>query len=92
MWNKIARDNTDKKNVGGAAKPKGADDKKTNDKKKLDKPFPGPGTYEIKSGFPEVEKKDQKKEKKDKDDKEKGKKEDPKIFGAKIANVPGPGN
>lgn len=74
MWNRIARDNNDKK---GQPQTKGkaeGDKKAQGDKKKQDKPLPGPGSYEIKSGFPEVEKKDHKKnEKKDKDDKEKEK-------------------
>lgn len=74
VWNRIARDNNEKK---GQPQTKGkaeGDKKNQGDKKKMEKPLPGPGTYEIKSGFPEVEKKDVKKaEKKDKEEKDKDK-------------------
>jgi hypothetical protein len=51
VWNKIARENADKKGAP-ATKAKAEDKKdKANDKKKADKPFPGPGQYEFKSEF-----------------------------------------
>lgn len=43
-WNVIARDNLEKKGAIGSSKSKGEGDKKAlGDKKKQDKPFPGPG-------------------------------------------------
>lgn len=86
VWNRIARDNNEKK---GQPQTKGkaeGDKKNQGDKKKLEKPQPGPGTYEVKSGFPEVEKKDMKKaEKKDKDEKDKKDSEKPVyIFGKRV--------
>lgn len=51
VWNKIARENADKKGAP-QTKAKTEDKKdKANDKKKGDKPFPGPGQYDMKSEF-----------------------------------------
>jgi len=48
----IAQDLADKKGAPGGGKAKGGDEKKDKgDKKKVDKPFPGPGAYEMESIF-----------------------------------------
>jgi len=76
VWNKIAQDVADKKGAPGTSKAKGADDKKDKgDKKKLDKPFPGPGSYDSKSLFKTVEKGKGAKPQTDKDKEKDGKKD-----------------
>jgi len=45
VWNKMARDANEKKSqIGGTSKGKEGDKKGQNERKKLDKPFPGPGS------------------------------------------------
>lgn len=89
VWNKIARDTTDKKPL---PVPKKQEDDKKKEKKKDIKPTPGPGTYEYKTNFPMLERKEKPKEKKETDKDKKKKDEDHSVFGVKINKVPGPGS
>jgi len=91
VWNKIARDNADKKGAPATSKAKTEDKKDKGEKKKGEKPFPGPGQYEIVSQFKSDPKVKAVKEKKEEKEGKKDKKENNYIFGEKIIPVPGPG-
>lgn len=90
IWNRMSKEGDKKQGI----LKKNIEDKKDKDKR-LDKPTPGPGSYDLSKQctFPEMNPKGERKmDKKDKDDKGKGKKDDDsRLFGQKLTKVPGPG-